>query len=253
MFRYQILFVVNFLLSVLLMKLISWKLSHSEEKPSLFSFLFLTPYLSLRSEKYHSPIRTYSLLLTFLLYLGLMSLFIVLGKEFFSPLNYWEILIVSPAIFFLTEVMGSLAQMMFSWRNQEIFPIHYRPLTSPTLSQFWGRRWNLWVQDWLRDLSSALGRKSHLTRIVTVFLVSGTFHEIMVNLPYWLMTGKSYFGTMLMYFLIQATGLYADKRIISHTHPLLRRLYLWLVVVLPSPLFINVPLLTFFGMTDSAI
>lgn len=251
MIQYQILFVVNFLISVLLMKLMSWALTAPEKKPPLLAFLFLTPYLSVRSEKYESPLRTYSLISVFLLYFFLMMIFVVVGQQFLSPLNYLEILLVCPAIFFFTEAIGALAQILYSWKQKKIFPIHYRPLASPSLSQFWGRRWNLWVQDWLKDLSQALGRRSRVLRIITTFLISGLFHEVMVNLPYWITTGESYFGTMLLYFLIQAAGLYADKKFMKHRPPILRRIFMWIMVILPSPLFINVPLLTFFGMTNS--
>jgi hypothetical protein len=64
------------------------------------------------------------------------------------------------------------------------------------------------------------------------------------------MTGESYFGSLLAYFLVQAAGLYGDKKIFHHSSSVMRRIYCWLVVILPSPLFINVPVLRFFGMTE---
>ncbi len=81
-------------------------------------------------------------------------------------------------------------------------------------------------------------------------MFSGLFHEAMVNLPHWLMTGESYFGTMLAYFIIQGTGLYFDKKFLRGANPFIRRAYCWIVVVLPAPLFIHVPCLRFFGMTE---
>lgn len=248
---YQILFVANFLLTVLLMKSISWILTPPLQRIPYLKFCFTTPYLSLRSLRYESPVRNYSLPAAFLLYSLLMAIFLVLGHEFLSPLNYFKTILIAPAIYFFTEAIGALAQFIFTTKEREIFPIHHRPLSSPSLSQFWGRRWNLWIQDWLKDISSTVGRRSRAVKITTTFLISGCFHEVMVNLPFWLKTGESYFGTMMGYFLIQALGLYIDKKIFKHAHlPHIRRIYLWLVVALPSPLFVNLPLLTFFGVTN---
>lgn len=233
-----------------MMKIISWMVTPPLQRIPLLRFMFTVPYLSIRSLRYESSLRSYSLFPTLLLYTMLMALFLVVGAEFFHPLNYWENILIAPAIYFLTEAVGALAQLLFSRRELSIYPIHHQPLYSPSLSQFWGRRWNLWVQDWLKDISNALGKHSRLMRIIVTFLVSGIFHEVMVNFPYWLMTGKSYFGTMMAYFLIQAFGLYLDKKFIKHLNPHIRRIYQWLFIILPSPLFINQPLLAFLGISN---
>jgi hypothetical protein len=248
--RYQIIFFANFFVTYFVMKLLSWFLSPRNRHGSLPRFLFLSPYFSVRSEHSHTKVRYYSLFGNFLLHATLMGLFLVVGHEFLAPLTYFKTILIAPAIYFFTEAAGSLAQLIFSWRNQAIFPIHHHPLTSPSLSQFWGRRWNLWVQDWLKDISSAMGRTSRPIKIVTTFLVSGIFHEVLVNLPFWLMTGRSYFGTMLGYFVIQAIGVYIDKKVFRHAGFWPRVLFQWFVIVLPSPLFVNVPILSFFGVTN---
>jgi hypothetical protein len=178
-----------------------------------------------------------------------MTLILTLVKFFLSPIGYADRIILGFAIFFFTEALGSFGQGLFSWRKERIFPIHHHPISSPSVSEFWGRRWNLWVQDWIADMGRPF-RRSHKMKIFMSFLISGLFHEAMVNLPYWLVFRESYFGTMLAYFTIQAAGLYADKRVFRHGPPSLRRAFCWLVVVLPAPLFIHVPLLRFFGMTD---
>lgn len=251
MIQYQMIFLGNFLLVLLMMKFISWTVTETTQRGPLLSFLFMTPYLSVRSTCYQSPLRPYSILASFLLHSVMMGLFLVMAAEFLSPFSFGDILLISPAIYFLTEAVGAVGQLLFIRNRPAVFPIHHRPLTSPSLSQFWGRRWNLWVQDWLKDISAALGRRPRAIQILMTFLISGFFHEVMINFPYWIVTGKSYFGTMMLYFLIQALGLYGDKKFIKHSHPKIRRVYLWLFVIVPSPLFINQPLLTFFGLTNS--
>ena len=241
---YQVVYVLNFVVCVLAMKVAGWMLWHPKDKTSLKSFV-LSPYISPRSLLHTSRQRLRPLIR--LVLCGSLSLFcILLTKEFFGKLSYWEVVIFSPTFYFLIEAMGALGQVLF-FKNAKL-PIHKSPLSSVSLSHFWGRDWNQWVQDWLRQITRTLGKGRHIKRIVLVFLISGFFHELMCNLPYWLVFRKSYFGTMLVYFLIQALALWIDKRFMKHFSGKVRRAYLWLAVTLPSPLFINVPLLTFLGL-----
>lgn len=246
---YHLVYVFNFLLCVLLMKTLSWIVTSPAQKPPIFSFLFGWPYVSVRSLRIRPLGSTSSPVLSLLLYGTLMGVIFTFVGHFLSPITYVDRILLGPGIYFFTEAIGAFGQILFSWRNEEIFPIHHRPLSSPSLSEFWGRRWNLWVQDWIADMGRPF-RRSHKTKILASFLFSGIFHEAMVNLPHWLISGESYFGTMLAYFIIQGAGLYLDKKIFRHRGPFLRRLWCWLVVVLPAPLFINAPLLRFFGVTE---
>lgn len=225
------------------MKMTSWFLC-TDRKYRLRDFA-RAPYLALRSLNYgHGKDST--VVIKFLLFTTLTVVWIVLFRKFLSPLTYFEVLLFSPAIYFFTETMGTIGQLIFFHRKN--YPIHRNPLKATSLSNFWGRDWNVWVQDWLREVTQSIGGRKHHKRIIVVFFVSGLFHELMCNLPYWLVYGKSYFGTMTAYFLIEALALWIDKKMISQLHPVYRRIYLWLAVILPSPLFINVPLMTFFGI-----
>lgn len=227
------------------MKLLS--LCICSNKKDVLAFI-KSPYLSIRSLNYH-PVKDTSVLIRFILFFFLTAFFITVAENFFVPMNFFEILVFSPAIYFFTETIGALGQLLFF--PTKTFPIHRSPLKAPSLSHFWGRDWNLWVQDWLRDVSQGFSHRHHKRRIVLVFLISGIFHEVMVNLPYWILYRESYFGTMLGYFLIQAVALWIDKRFMRKTPKIVRRAYFWIAVILPSPLFINTPLLKFFGLTDA--
>lgn len=227
------------------MKMTSFLLT--KEEKNFWEFL-KAPYLSLRSLHYR-PVLDDSVLIRFLLFFFLTAFSVAIAHQFLIPLNFFEILLFSPAIYFFTEMIGAFGQLLFF--KTRTFSIHRTPLKARSLSHFWGRDWNLWVQDWLRDVTDGLSLRKHNRRIIMVFLISGFFHELMVNLPYWLMYRKSYFGTMLGYFLIQAVALWIDKRIVKSWGSPFRRIYLWTVVILPSPLFINVPLLKFFGLINA--
>lgn len=246
---YHLVFAINFLLCVLLMKTLSWMVTSPTQRPVFLSFLFGWPYVSVRSLRIRPPGPPSSPLLSFLLYATLMGVIFTFVGRFLAPVTYVDRIFLGLGIYFFTEAIGAFGQSLFARRKEEIFPIHHHPLSSPSLSEFWGRRWNLWVQDWIADMGKPF-RRSHKTKILASFLFSGLFHEMMVNLPHWLLSGESYFGTMLAYFTIQGAGLYADKKVFRHRSPVLRRFWCWLIVVLPAPLFVNVPLLRFFGVTE---
>lgn len=228
---------------------LSWLFTPKDKRPGLLSFLFGWPYLSTRSLRIVSPPAPTSPWLNLSMYFVLMCMIFIGVKYLLSPLSWFDRILLGVGIYFFTEALGSLGQALFSWRKEEIFPIHHHPLSAPSLSEFWGRRWNLWVQDWIADMGRPF-RRSHKSKILASFLFSGLFHEAMVNLPHWIISGESYFGTMLAYFIIQGAGLYVDKRAFRHGHPLIRRVFCWIIVILPAPLFINAPLLRFFGMTE---
>jgi hypothetical protein len=242
---YQVVFILNFLGCYAAMKSVSWWLNASSQGPTLRSRFILSPYLSFRSLS-HFPSSRSRVVLRFLLFTLLTAGVLVLSQKFLKAPSYWEIMLISPSIYFLTEAVGALGQLLFTFNPT--LSIHRSPLIALSLSHFWGRDWNLWVQDWLREVTqnTARGRRGH--RIIYVFLISGIFHELMANLPYWLVYRKSYFGTMMAYFLIQAMALWIDKNFVSNWPHWGRRIYLWLAVILPSPLFINLPLLTFLGL-----
>ena len=226
------------------MKIVSWLINPAESRAGLKSRFILSPYLSLRSLKCHPAIKT-SVFIKFLTFSFLTAFSIVLANQYLAPFSTVDIILISPTIYFFTEMMGAVGQGLF-YKNASV-PIHRSPLKATSLSRFWGHDWNLWIQDWLRDVTQNIHRGRRGMRMAAVFLLSGFFHEMMCNLPYWIMYRKSYFGTMMGYFVIQAVALWIDKKYIKHWPKLWRRVYLWAVVILPSPLFINVPLLTFLG------
>ena len=198
---YRITFIVTFVVSYLLMKIISTVLTKPHQRRT--KDFFFSPYISQRSLSFSTVTEFNSLLLTFFLSFSLAACLVVIGRMIFKSPQYLEVLLLAPVMLFMTESLGALGQMIFFKTCRNSFPIHHRPLSSSTLSQFWGRHWNLWVQDWLKDISQPF-RGQKIKRLAVIFLVSGFFHEIWINLPYWLAYRKSYFGTMMAYFICQA-------------------------------------------------
>ena len=227
------------------MKGTSWWL-HKNPQQVWWRFFFTTPLLSLRSQpaKESSP----HLIPKFLFIQLILLAAIFYGAPLLYPLNWWKTIILAPIVLILTESMSVFGQLLGRAFGSNIPPMHHTPLTARSLAEFWGKDWNRWVQDWLRDVGSVTRRWPLLMRLGFIFFISGSFHEIAINLPYWLTYGKSYFGTMMAYFLIQGIGLWIAKRFVYRAPIFVQRLYLWIVVILPSPLFVNTPILTFLGI-----
>jgi hypothetical protein len=233
------------------MKITSWTLQAKNLRPKIFQFLFATPLLSARiyfgKRSRKEPFTL--ILLKFLLSLVFLICVIFIAKNFLQPLNYTKMIVISPMIYLFTEVIGGMGQILFYLSPMGIAQIHKNPLRSKSIGEFWGRRWNFWVRDWLVDISHS-HRKILIKKLSISFLVSGLFHELLVNLPYFLYYHESFFGNMTLYFTIQALGLWIEKKWLHSVPPLFRRVFLWVVVILPAPIFINRPLLIFFGIIN---
>ena len=232
------------------MKIINWSLYPKREMKDFFKFLFLSPLLSYRIHHQQSKSRiSFGLVVTKLLISLSFSIFILgIGKYVFYPLNYFEIILLSPIIYFLTESLGSFAQLLFL-PFTKVIQIHQNPLGSQSLADFWGRRWNRWVQDWLRDLSRPF-KKSLLKKLVMTFCISGLFHEAMMSFPAYYYLHQFFFGQLTLYFGIQGIGLWVEKKWVSRSSKVFQLIYTWVVILAPSPLFVNQSLLYFLGLIN---
>lgn len=126
-------------------------------------------------------------------------------------------------------------------------PMHIKPYLSKNINEFWTRRWNVWVRNWLHYLGKRIAPKNITLRQFSIFFISGLFHESMFNVPYFIYSGEFLFGTMMGYFLIQFFALHIDARILKKFAPRFRYAFMWMAIVLPAPLFVNKAFLLFFG------
>jgi len=102
------------------------------------------------------------------------------------------------------------------------------------------RRWNVWTSDWFRQIIFCPLRTRPVLALLSVFLASGIFHEYVINLPLYLVTGRNRFGSMIAYFLLQAVGILIERRT---RHRGVRRFLVWLFVFGAAPLIVNEGLL----------
>jgi hypothetical protein len=115
---------------------------------------------------------------------------------------------------------------------------HGNIFAARSLADFWGRRWNVWMSDWFREIIFIPLRARPLLAMGMVFLFSGIIHEAVVNLGFWLLTGRSLFGSMMAYFGLQAAGILVERKWLGE-FPRVSRLFAWMVVLGPAPLFVN--------------
>ena len=111
-----------------------------------------------------------------------------------------------------------------------------RPLESTSLSELWGKRWNLGF----RKLSYSLVFRPLQRRFGVVaatlgaFLVSGLIHELVISVP-----ARAGYGLPTAYFLAQGLGVLAERSAVGQRLGWGRgiRGRLWAALIALGPLF----------------
>ena len=116
-------------------------------------------------------------------------------------------------------------------------PLHgASPPLARSLSDFWGRRWNRWVSAWFRQIIFRPLQNRPVVALFAVFLTSGVLHDLALNIPLYIVTGRKFFGLMTLYFLLQAVGILIERKT---RNPAMRIVLVWLFVFGAVPLMIN--------------
>lgn len=101
-----------------------------------------------------------------------------------------------------------LLSMIWRQAGMDAKPIMNAPILASSISDFWGKRWNLAF----RDLAHAyvfrptVGKLGVSGATLAVFLVSGVVHDVVISLP-----ARAGFGLPTLYFLIQGVGLLFER------------------------------------------
>ncbi len=126
---------------------------------------------------------------------------------------------------------GTFHIVSLAWRSAGVDarPIMQAPLSATSLSDFWGRRWNLGFRQLTHQLifQPARIRSGLVSAILMSFLASGVIHDLVISLP-----ARGGYGLPTGYFVLQGLGVLAERG------PLGKRLGLgsgirgWLFVVI---------------------
>ena len=133
---------------------------------------------------------------------------------------------------------GTFHLIALAWRRAgvDVKPIMQKPLKSHSLSELWGKRWNLgfralshtWV---FQPLSKRFGP---VIATLGAFLASGLLHDLVVSVP-----ARAGYGLPTAYFLVQGLGALAERSQTGQQFGLGRgaRGWLWTALVAIGPLY----------------
>lgn len=176
---------------------------------------------------------------------GALSLGYWLYWDFIVPLELppWILGYLGiPFLLLFSSLLLAVVTLLWLPTGELFPPLHQNPLLARGIADFWGRRWNLWFSDWFRYTIFAPLRHRPVLALLLVFVVSGLIHEWVVNLSLYLAAERNRFGTMMLYFVLQAVGLLVERRFFSD-NPGAKIILAWLVVAAPAPLVVNEGLL----------
>jgi hypothetical protein len=139
---------------------------------------------------------------------------------------------------------GSFHLLSCFWRSLGVNarPLMHSPLTSTSLGEFWGRRWNTAFRDLthrflFRPLTARLGTRGAL---FAGFAFSGIVHDVVISAP----VGRGYSGPTV-FFVLQALGMLAERSGAGRAVGLGKGRPGWvfamLLLVLPAPLLFHRP------------
>ncbi|NIP32253.1 MAG: hypothetical protein GTN59_17525 [Candidatus Dadabacteria bacterium] len=218
-----------------------------------YTFLILSPFYSTKTWsniKNINKVDIFSSLKKFSYLVFISVLVLVFYKLFLNNLSQYHYIIVLVSIipfYLITEIIGKFCEIIFILFNRTVPEIHNKPFQAKNITQFWGNGWNIWVRDWLFEITPKSIRRTKYLNTIFPFLVSGIWHEIIINLPLFIITQINIFGTMTLYFLLQSLGVITDKKFFRYKNDYnFRYMFCLLVAIGPSPLFFNDQLLQVF-------
>ena len=131
--------------------------------------------------------------------------------------------------------LGDLLALMWRRLGANVTPLMRSPLAATSLSEFWGRRWNTGFSRLARELVfKPLARRwGVMWAALSVFLVSGLVHELVISVP-----ARGGYGLPTAYFAVQGLGLLVERSRRGRTLHLDRGMCGWAftVIVLTAPL-----------------
>jgi alginate O-acetyltransferase complex protein AlgI len=118
-------------------------------------------------------------------------------------------------------------------RGRDVSPLMNCPLGAASVTEFWGKRWNLGFRDLAHTLLfKPLHRRfGKVIAISTVFLVSGLAHELVITVP-----ARGGYGGPTIYFLLQALCMGMERGCPFKKHGVVWRIRALIFLAVPLPL-----------------
>lgn len=157
----------------------------------------------------------------------------------------WLLSYLAVPVVVLFEFAGSTVRLLCLGTGRRIPNVHNHLLRAIGAADFW-RRYNVWVSDWFHQILFRPLRRTPLKASLGVFVFSGLLHEVLINLPLFMLFHVNLFGSMTVYFFLQWVAVAIDHFYLRNRSRL-RRAFLYVAVVGPAPLILNESLLRVFG------
>lgn len=140
----------------------------------------------------------------------------------------WGLVAVISMVSGLTEA----TRWAYAWAGIDVPSIQRRPFLAASMHDFWSRRWNRTVSDWLQDrIFRPCARRGHPALAVWLsFAFSALIHVYIVIVS----AGPLDAARMGAFFLLQAPLVLIDRRLTKARRP-----FAWLGLLATSPLFIH--------------
>jgi Membrane bound O-acyl transferase family len=126
---------------------------------------------------------------------------------------------------------GTFQILALIWQSAGVNaePIMRSPLTSTSLGEFWGRRWNMGFRELSHGLVFQPARKRFgpASAALAAFLLSGLIHDFVISFP-----AQGGYGLPTAYFLLQGMGTLFERSAVGKRLGLGRGKRGWLLVLL---------------------
>jgi alginate O-acetyltransferase complex protein AlgI len=110
---------------------------------------------------------------------------------------------------------GTMQLLSLFWQNAGVKaePIMSAPSRSTSLSEFWGKRWNLGFRQFAHDLifRPLYRRLGAAVAGFLVFVASGLIHDLVISFP-----ARGGYGLPTLYFILQGLGVTVERSSFGH-------------------------------------
>lgn len=143
-------------------------------------------------------------------------------------------------IFVLHFGLFHLLSCVWRWNGVHAVPMMNWPIASQSVTEFWGRRWNLAFRDLThRFLFQPLIRRvGPVGSLLIGFLVSGLIHDLVISVP-----ARAGWGLPTLYFTLQGVAILVERsrwgRRVGLGAGLVGRLFCFTIIALPCPLLFH--------------
>jgi hypothetical protein len=169
---------------------------------------------------------------------GILLLFLLANLLPLAWLPNYVLCLLSfiPIIMIFHAGLFNIGAAVWALVGVNLTPLMDAPWRSNSVSNFWGRRWNIaFIQMTRISLFMPLAKKGKPTlALLLSFFISGIFHEVALTLP----VGAGY-GLPMCYFVLQALFVLAERKYFHLFNPFLKKLWTILCLMLPFPLLLH--------------